>query len=86
MFYVYVLKISKGGQLYIGYSSNLKRRVREHVQEKSAYTKSRGPLRLIYYEAYLSEKDARDRERILKEFKGSYGHLRKRIKESIESA
>ncbi|NMB92020.1 MAG: hypothetical protein GYA31_00030, partial [Parcubacteria group bacterium] len=49
----------------------------------SKSTKSRLPLKLIYYEAYLSEKDAKDRELKLKRFDGSYTHLKHRIKNSL---
>jgi putative endonuclease len=84
MFYVYILKMSKGGQVYIGYTNDLKRRLREHLSGQSEYTKHRLPKGLIYYEAYASEKDARTREINLKQFKGSYGQLKKRIVNSIE--
>ncbi len=84
MFYVYVLKISKGGQLYIGYTNDLRRRLQEHLKGQSEYTKHRKPTNLVYYEAYTSEKDAREREKVLKQFKATYGHLKKRIKRSID--
>ena len=84
MFYVYVLKITKGGQLYIGYTNNLKRRLQEHLTGQSEYTKHRFPKGLIYYEAFASEKDARARELNLKQFKGSYGQLKKRISNSLQ--
>ncbi len=85
MFYVYILKTSKGGQLYIGYTNDLRRRLREHMRGGSEYTKHRQPTNLVYYEAYSSEKDARGREKVLKQFKGTYGHLKKRIRRSIET-
>jgi putative endonuclease len=85
MFYVYVLKISKGGQIYIGYTSDLRRRIKEHMSLQSGYTKHRLPVGLIYYEAFVSEKDARAREQNLKQFKGSYGQLKKRIQNSLQA-
>ena len=78
MFYVYVLKISKGGQLYIGYTNDLKRRIKEHLSGQSQYTKHRLPKGLFFYEAFASEKDARCREINLKQFKGSCGQLKKK--------
>ncbi len=56
----------------------------EHLKGQSTYTKIRGPLRLVYYEAFASEHDARVREIELKKFKGTYGHLKKRIKSSLQ--
>ena len=70
--------------MYIGYTNNLNRRLKEHINGESEYTKHKRPIKLVYYEAYASEKDARERERKLKQFKGSYGHLKNRIKRSIE--
>ncbi|MFA4872167.1 MAG: GIY-YIG nuclease family protein [Patescibacteria group bacterium] len=83
MFYVYVLKLNNG-QTYIGYTEDLKRRFIEHQTGQSKYTKTHRPLSLIYYEAYLSKKDAAKREKVLKQFKNSYTHLKKRILNCLE--
>ena len=83
MYYVYVLKSLKDKNLYIGYTNDLKRRLFEHNTNRSKSTKFRTPFELIYYEAYASEKDAKDREYKLKRFSGSYIHLKGRIKNSI---
>jgi putative endonuclease len=66
MFYVYVLQSEVDEGLYIGYTSDLKRRLAEHQEGKSFSTFYRRPWRLIYYEAYLEKADARGRERYLK--------------------
>lgn len=50
-FYVYVLHSVKDGDRYIGYTSNLKKRIEEHQQGKSFATSYRLPFKLIYYEA-----------------------------------
>lgn len=83
MYYVYILKTSKNGQLYIGYTADLRRRMSEHANGQSTYTSIQEMIELVYYEAYRSKKDARHREQVLKEFKGSYGNLKKRIIDSI---
>ena len=83
MFYTYILKSIKDGKLYIGYTSDLKRRIFEHNAKTELSTKNRTPFQLVYYEAYLSEKDAKLREHNLKRFSGSYIHLKKRIKNSL---
>src|SRR2546423_15508840 len=62
MFYVYVLHSTKDNGFYIGYSTDLKRRLSEHTQGASFATKSRGPWKLIYYEAYTERKGRRTRE------------------------
>lgn len=84
MFYVYVLKSKKDSSLYIGYTNDLKRRFIEHNNRTETSTKYKAPFELIYYEAYKSMKDAKNREHQLKRFSGSYNHLRKRTKNSLE--
>jgi putative endonuclease len=71
MFYTYVLKSDKNEELYIGYTQNLKTRLKEHNQELNLSTKRYAPWALIYYEACLNEKDARRREKYLKTTQGA---------------
>jgi putative endonuclease len=66
MFYVYVLHSDADGGLYIGFSTDLRRRLKEHKAGEAFATSYRGPWRLIYYEAYLEEQDALGREQYLK--------------------
>ena len=66
MFYVYVLQSERDAGLYIGYTNNLKHRLRQHNLGESKATSSRCPLRLIYHEAYTIREDAQGRERFLK--------------------
>ena len=83
MFYLYVLKSKKDGNLYIGSTNDLRRRFKEHNDGKVFSTKFRKPLELIYYEAYKSEKDARKRESNLKLRSRAFTQLKKRIQESL---
>ena len=83
MYYIYLLKSSKDGKLYIGLTNYLKRRILEHNRGLSKSTNYRRPFKLVYYEAYASEKDAKQREKMLKKFSGSYNHLKKRAKNSL---
>ncbi len=62
----YVLQSESDAGLYIGYSANLRRRLSEHQAGLSKATSYRGPWRLIHYEAYIEEADARGREEFLK--------------------
>lgn len=70
MFYVYILKSKKDNKLYTGYSSNLKERIKLHLEGKSQATKWRLPIELVYYEAYKEKKDAIKRELFLKSGRG----------------
>ena len=78
MYYVYILK-DVNNKLYIGYSSDLKRRLREHLQQKVYTTKRMHNPELIYYEAYKTEESAKIRERKLKQFGSAYKGLVKRL-------
>lgn len=81
MFYNYVLQSKNNNkQLYVGYASDLRKRLKEHNQGLVRSTKPYRPWRLIYYEACLDEKDAKRREDYLKT---SQGHrlLKRRLKE-----
>lgn len=77
--YVYVLKSEKTGHWYTGCTKDLRKRLKEHNEGKSLYTKSRGPFSLIYYEACLTIEDAFDREKYLKTGMGKR-YLRNRLK------
>ena len=66
MFYVYVLNSDKYKELYVGSTNDLKRRIIEHNRGKVESTKLYRPYKLIYYEAYSMESDARRREKMLK--------------------
>ena len=83
MFYIYLLKSEKDKDLYLGYTNNLERRIREHNSGLVPSTKIRKPFELIYCEAYKSEKDARKRERNLKLRSRAFTQLKKRIADCL---
>lgn len=70
MYYTYVLQSLKDKNLYIGYSANLRQRLEQHKIGGSISTKKRLPFRCIFYEAFLSEEDAKRREEYFKTTKG----------------
>lgn len=76
MFYTYVLESTDGEHHYIGYTADLKKRIKEHNLGLNSSTKRYGQWRLIYYEAALNQGDAKRRERYLKTTQG--GRLLKR--------
>jgi len=66
VFYVYVLRSESDSGFYIGFSTNLRARLRQHQNGESLATKSRGPWKLVYFEAYTEREDAEGREKFLK--------------------
>lgn len=63
---MYLLYSQKDHNFYTGYTSDLKRRIKEHLNHEELSTKFRNPLELVYYEAYKSKEDATAREKYLK--------------------
>ena len=50
MFYVYILQSNKNKELYIGYTSDLRKRIKEHNQGLNFSTKRYMPWKIIYYD------------------------------------
>ena len=68
MFYVYLLQSEL--RIYVGLTSNLKRRFKEHNSGQNLSTKAYLPWELIFYEAYNNRHDASRREKYLKTTQG----------------
>lgn len=81
MFYVYVL-FDKNRNFYIGYSKDLKARIKEHRNGEVYSTKTKLPIKLIYYEACVNQFDAIKREKYLKSGPGRK-FLKNRLKRFI---
>ncbi len=79
MYYTYVLQSEVDNQFYVGYSKDLKLRFEKHNNGYIESTKKRRPLKLIYYEACLTQQDALQREKYLKTWHGRQ-YLYKRLK------
>ena len=70
-FYVYVLQsITTPSFVYVGFTKNLRKRFKEHNSKEEISTKHYAPYKLIHYEAYREEKDAKRREGYFKTTKG----------------
>ena len=80
MFYVYVLE-NETTEHYIGYTTDLRKRLEEHNQGKSFATQHH-QWRCIYYEACLERTDARRRENYFKTTQGRR-LLKRRLKDYL---
>ena len=72
--YVYIVRCSDTS-LYTGITLDIKRRIGEHNGNNARGAKSlRGkrPVKLVYYEEFLSQKEARQRELAIKNWTRSY--------------
>ena len=68
----------KDGELYVGFSKDLKTRLGEHNKGLVPATKNRRPFKMVYYEACLSYSKAVEREKSLKTGFGR-AYLKRRI-------
>lgn len=82
MYYVYILHLNVNNTLYTGSTSDLKKRVKEHLGNKVLSTKNRKPT-LIHYEAYKYKSDVQRRERFLKTTEGKR-LLRQQIRDILQ--
>jgi len=71
MYYVYILKLERNNEFYIGCTKDLVKRIKQH--------KSKNKFQIVYYESYSLEKLARSRERKLKYYGSAWRALKKRI-------
>lgn len=78
-YFTYVLLSEKDGNKYIGYTKNLKLRLEQHHKGFVKSTMYRRPLKLIYFEACLTQQDALKREKYFKTYYGKM-FLRNRLK------
>lgn len=70
MYYVYVFRSLTNGKLYAGFTKNIDKREKQHLTGKVYTTARFGKITLIFYEAFINEKDAREREQYFKTTKG----------------
>jgi len=70
MYFVYILQSEKDRGFYIGYTTDLVRRIHKHNSGKTQSLRHRRPLKLIYYEQLASLRDAKAREKQIKSYKG----------------
>ena len=85
MNYLYVLYSADNDseKFYIGSTSDLKKRLRDHNAGQNHSTAGKN-WRLVYYEAYVTLSAARDRERKLKKHGRTKQLLLKRVRKSFE--
>lgn len=69
MFYVYVIFSHDFDRIYIGMTSDLDKRLKEHNSGHSKSTKAFAPWEIVYSESFSSRKEARERENSLKSFR-----------------
>ena len=69
MHYVYILEL-KNKTYYVGYSINLKMRIKAHNSKSVSTTKKLLPAKLIFYASFLNKNKALSFEKYLKSSSG----------------
>ena len=79
MFYVYIIRSIKcEDQIYIGFTENIKRRIKEHNIAENGHTAKHKPWKLIHVLVFFHKKKALDFETYLKTSSGK-AFMRKRL-------
>jgi putative endonuclease len=82
-FFVYLLESEIDKSWYIGYTSNLEKRITEHNDGQSYFTKRKMPWKIIYHEVSFNKFDAIAREKYLKTGMGRR-YLKNRLKLQLD--
>ncbi|MFA9206597.1 MAG: GIY-YIG nuclease family protein [Burkholderiaceae bacterium] len=69
MFYVYLIQSEVDASFYIGYTSNLELRIKQHNNGESIYSRRKKPWKLVYTEELENKTNALKREKFLKKQK-----------------
>jgi putative endonuclease len=79
-YYVYLLRSEKDvkKKYYLGYTNDLLRRLSEHNEGLSEFTRDRRPYKLVYFETFDNSLKAKQREKILKRIPKMLYYLKKR--------
>lgn len=86
LYYVYLLRSLQTGGLYLGWTTDLRRRLCQHNEGASYATRGRGPYELVYVEAYRHREEAIAREQSLKKHPNVYQQLKRRLYRTLAMA
>ena len=78
MYYVYILESQKDASRYIGVTSDLRKRLREHNSDHPGYSNTRRPYEISWYAAFVNKEKAYAFETYLKSSSG-YAFTKKRL-------
>jgi len=69
MYFVYLLQSQKDQKFYIGYTQDIKERLKYHNSGRSRFTKNRGPWKLVAFLEFLTRSEAIIEEKRIKSLK-----------------
>ena len=83
MYYVYVIESINFKRRYIGFTSNIENRLKQHNSGKTRSTKAYKPWKLLFFEEFKDKIDAINREKYLKSGVGRE-YIREWLRSSTE--
>lgn len=74
LFYIYILANDRNGTIYIGVTSNLEKRIKEHKEKvySDSFTSKYNVSKLVYFESTENSESAIAREKQLKAWKRAW--------------
>ena len=81
-YYFYILRSQNTGKLYLGYTSNLKNRIKQHNEGKNKATKPYIPYELVFFSGFKNRNDALSCEKYFKTTSG-WRRLKKMLVNSL---
>ncbi|OHA88854.1 MAG: hypothetical protein A3C70_02125 [Candidatus Zambryskibacteria bacterium RIFCSPHIGHO2_02_FULL_43_14] len=70
MFYTYIIQSLKDKSFYIGSTSDLKKRLKQHNSGQANYSSNKTPFKLVWYGASINKSKAQEFEKYLKSSSG----------------
>lgn len=83
MYYFYILRSKKNRKLYLGQTTDLKKRLKSHNNGENKATKPNIPYELIFYSGFINEKDAINCEKYFKSTSG-WKRLHKMLENTLD--
>lgn len=82
MHYFYIIRSLKNRKLYLGQTSDLKKRLNSHNSLQDKATKPHAPFELLYYSAFKDKQDAFECEKYFKTTAG-WKRIHRMLKNSL---
>lgn len=83
-YYFYILRSLKNKKLYLGYTPDLKKRLKSHDSGKNLATKANIPYELIYFSGFKSKKDVLECEKYFKTTAG-WRRIKQMLKNTLRN-
>lgn len=83
MYYFYILRSIKNNKLYLGQTTDLKKRLNSHNSGENTATKPNIPYELIFYSAFKNKRDTINCEQYFKTTAG-WKRIRKMLENTLK--